>query len=65
MPKIKSHSGSKKRFKRTASGKFKFKKPCLRHLLTPSRSGYGRHKRQSGILNDADGENIRKRLPYS
>ena len=24
MPKVKTHSGAKKRFKRTASGKFKF-----------------------------------------
>ncbi|MDR1244108.1 MAG: 50S ribosomal protein L35, partial [Endomicrobium sp.] len=34
MPKIKTHSGSKKRFKVTGKGKVKYKKPGQRHLLT-------------------------------
>ena len=34
MPKVKTHSGAKKRFKRTASGKFKFARVFKRHLLT-------------------------------
>src|SRR5262249_52908762 len=34
MPKVKTHSGAKKRFKRTASGKFKFAHVFKRHLLT-------------------------------
>ena len=34
MPKVKTHSGAKKRFKRTATGKFKFGHVFKRHLLT-------------------------------
>jgi len=65
MPKLKSHSGAKKRFKKTASGKFKYKKPGVRHLLTPSKAGYSRRKRKSATLNAKDGEKIRTYLPYA
>ena len=34
MPKLKSHSSSKKRFKLTASGKIKRAKAFKRHILT-------------------------------
>ena len=64
MPKLKSHSGAKKRFKRTGPGKWKFKKAGLRHLLTPSRSKHGRQARKPSTLNRKDGEMIRKLLPY-
>ena len=35
MPKMKSHSGAKKRFRKTASGKFKHAHPGQRHLMAP------------------------------
>lgn len=65
MPKIKSHSGAKKRFKKTANGKIKFKKPGLRHLLTPGSGSYGRKKRKDGILNATDTAKVLRMLPYS
>lgn len=34
MPKMKSHSGAKKRFKLTGSGKIKRRRAGLRHILT-------------------------------
>ena len=34
MPKMKSHSGSKKRFKVTAGGKVKYTQSNRRHILT-------------------------------
>lgn len=34
MPKMKSHSGAAKRFKKTASGRYKCKQSHLRHILT-------------------------------
>ena len=64
MPKLKSHSGAKKRFRRTATGKWKYKHAGLMHLLTPSRGKHGRFKRKPGILNPVDGEIMRKFLPY-
>lgn len=33
MPKQKTHSGTKKRVKRTGSGKLRMEKSCKRHLL--------------------------------
>lgn len=64
MPKLKSHSGAKKRFKKTASGKWKHKKAGLRHLLTPMSANRGRRLRKATVLNKKDGEYIRKYLPY-
>ena len=64
MPKLKSHSGAKKRFRRTAKGKWVHKKAGLMHLLVPSRSGRSRQARRPGILNNTEGEIVRKFLPY-
>ncbi|MBU2567405.1 MAG: 50S ribosomal protein L35, partial [Elusimicrobia bacterium] len=33
MPKLKTHSGAKKRFRFTGTGRIKYKKAGLRHLL--------------------------------
>jgi large subunit ribosomal protein L35 len=65
MPKMKSHSGAKKRFKRTSSGKWVHKKAGLMHLLTPSRSKRGRQSRRPDVLNNVEGEIVRKFLPYN
>ncbi len=65
MPKLKSHSGAKKRFKRTASGKFKYRKPNRRHLLTPSSAGQIRRSRKPDVLNKTDSATIRRFLPYA
>lgn len=65
MPKLKSHSGAKKRFKRTAKGKWKHKRAGLRHLLTPMSSKQGRFLRKADTLNDTDGKTIRRYLPYA
>jgi large subunit ribosomal protein L35 len=65
MPKLKNHSGAKKRYIKTSSGKFKFKKAGLRHLLTPSRSKRGRQARRPDYLNETDAATMRRFLPYS
>ena len=65
MPKIKSHSGAKKRFKRTATGKWKYKRAGLRHLLTPSSAKHARSHRKPETLNSTEGEILRKYLPYN
>ena len=65
MPKLKSHSGAKKRFKFTKSGKIKYKKQGLRHLLTGMSSNRGRKLRHSGILHKTQVKAIKKVLPYS
>ena len=61
MPKMKTHSGAKKRFKLTGKGKVKFKRANMRHILTKKSSKYKRQARSSSTLCDAD-ERTAKRL---
>lgn len=65
MPKLKNHSGAKKRYHKTANGKFKFKKAGTRHLLTPSRSKRSRQSRRPDYLNAKDTATMKRFLPYS
>ena len=65
MPKIRSHSGAKKRFRVTASGKVMYKKSHARHILTKKKSKKLRTLRKSGMLNLTDSKNIKKLIPYA
>lgn len=67
MPKLKSHSGAKKRFRFSARGKIKYKKAGARHLLSGMSSKRGRFLRKAGQLSEtgAEAKIIRKMLPYS
>ncbi len=58
MPKMKSHSGAKKRFKVTKSGKVKFKKAFMRHMQTNKPKSMKRKARHGGIMFKSDGENV-------
>jgi len=64
MPKMKTHRGAAKRFKVTGSGKVKYKKSGLRHILTSKSAKRKRALRHPDILTGADAENIKKLLPY-
>ncbi|MCX5783520.1 MAG: 50S ribosomal protein L35 [Elusimicrobia bacterium] len=64
MPKMKSHSGAKKRFKKTSKGKWTYKKSGLRHLMTGMPSSTGRSKRRRAVLAKAEGQKINIFLPY-
>ena len=58
MPKQKTHSGSKKRFRVTASGKVKCGAAGKRHGMRKRSQKMKREARQGLILFKADGENI-------
>ena len=60
MPKLKTHSGSKKRFRVTASGKVKAGASHRRHFMRRRSQDSKRASRQGIILFKADGENIVK-----
>jgi large subunit ribosomal protein L35 len=60
MPKLKTHSGSKKRFRVTASGKVKCGAANMRHGMRKRSQSMKRTARQGVILFKADGENIVK-----
>ena len=64
MPKLKSHSGAKKRFRFSASGRIKFKKAGGRHLLAGMSSKRGRFLKRAGQLGGSDAKVIHKMLPY-
>ena len=65
MPKLKSHSATKKRFHLTASGKVSFKKSGLGHLLSSKNSKRLRTLRKKGILPAGIEQHIKKMLPYA
>jgi large subunit ribosomal protein L35 len=65
MPKMKSHSGAKKRFKRTASGKFKYQKVFKRHRLSRRTTKRKRHLRRPGYVVAAHHHQIQALLPYA
>ena len=62
MPKMKSHSGAKKRFKTTANGKIMHKKANKGHLLTKKTSKRKRQLRKSVVIDDKANEKRIKRM---
>lgn len=65
MPKVKSNSGAKKRFKFTASGKIKRKKAYKSHILTKKSPKRKRNLRTATLVDDANAQQIRDLLPYA
>lgn len=63
--KLKTNSCAKKRFKLTAKGKVKFKKPGLRHLLHQESSNIKRPKRKKGYVPENAVKNVRSMMPYA
>jgi large subunit ribosomal protein L35 len=65
MPKMKTRKSAAKRYSLTGSGKVKYKKMNLRHILTKKTSKRKRGLRKSGILSESQARRIRKSLlPY-
>lgn len=64
MPKVKTHSGAKKRFKKTASGKFKFGGTFKRHLLTGRSQKRKRQARNGKYIGPSQQHQIEAMLPY-
>ena len=65
MPKIKTNRGAAKRFKSTASGKFKCKQSHLNHILTKKSTKRKRGLRSPDIIDKVDTPAIKKLLPYA
>ncbi len=65
MPKMKSKSSAKKRFKLTASGKVKGNVANKRHCLSAKPQSMKRKARGTFVLFEADGYKVKKHyLPY-
>ncbi len=54
MPKMKSNSGAKKRFKLTGSGRVKRKQAFTSHILTKKSPKRKRHLRESTLVSTQD-----------
>ena len=65
MPKLKTKSGAKKRFKVTGTGKVKRKHAYKRHILTKKGTKQKRRLSNSAIVKKADMGNVRPMLPYA
>jgi large subunit ribosomal protein L35 len=64
MPKLKSHRGAAKRFKKTATGKFMRPRAFKRHILTSKPTRRKRHMRGMQVVSPADARRLRRMLPY-
>ena len=62
MPKMKTNSSAKKRFKVTATGKVLAKRSHKRHILTSKPTKRKRQGRTGLLLNKTDGERIKRLL---
>lgn len=65
MPKVKTKSGAKKRFKVTGTGKVKRKKAFLNHILTKKETKQKRRLGNKAIVRKEDMNNVKLMLPYA
>jgi large subunit ribosomal protein L35 len=54
MPKVKTNSSAKKRFKVTGTGEIMYQKSFKRHILTKKSTKRKRALRKKGIVSDAN-----------
>ena len=62
MPKMKTNSGAKKRFKLTATGKIKFKHAYKNHILTKKETKQKRNLGNPAYVDPADMGNVKMLL---
>jgi large subunit ribosomal protein L35 len=65
MPKLKSHRGAAKRFKKTASGKIKRSKAYKSHILTKKTTKRKRALDMPAMVSKADQKRVDAMLPYN
>jgi len=65
MPKVKTNSSAKKRFKITGTGKIKRKHAYKRHILTKKGTKQKRRLSHAAVVKKVDEGNVRPMLPYA
>ena len=65
MPKMKSNSGAKKRFKLTGTGRVKRNKAYRRHILTKKTTKQKRGLRGGALVDKTQEHQIKAMLPYA
>jgi large subunit ribosomal protein L35 len=61
---MKTNRGAAKRFRKTASGRYKHAQSHRRHILTKKPTKRKRQLRSSQLVHDADTRLIARMLPY-
>ena len=64
MPKLKSHSGAKKRFNLTKNGKVKRAHAFKSHILTKKTAKRTRNLRKNGYADVTVEDIVKKMIPY-
>jgi large subunit ribosomal protein L35 len=62
--KLKTHRGAAKRFKKTATGKFKRGSAFKRHILTSKTTKRKRGLRKSVLVDESEQKKLERMLPY-
>ncbi len=65
MPKIKTHTGAKKRFKVTKNGKIKRSHVGRRHILTKKSTKRKRGLRKAGFADATNVAQVKRLIPYA
>jgi large subunit ribosomal protein L35 len=65
MPKMKTKSGAKKRFRRTATGKTLMNHACKRHNLRKRSQKMKRKARGTTVMSAVDARIVKKYMPYA
>ncbi len=65
MPKMKTHSASKKRFKLTATGKVKRTMVGKNHILSKKSTKRKRNLRKGSFVDETQTKTVKKLLPYA
>jgi len=64
MPKLKTHKGASKRFKKTGTGKVVRQHSFARHILTSKPRSRKRKLKQGVVADKTDQANLRRMIPY-
>ncbi len=65
MPKLKTNRGAAKRFRRTATGRFRRQQSHHRHILTKKSPKRKRNLCKTDMVHSNDVAEVRRLLPYS
>ena len=64
MPKMKTHRGAAKRFKKTATGKIKRYHAFKSHIFREKSAKRKRNLRKSAIMFEGDAKRVERLIPY-
>jgi large subunit ribosomal protein L35 len=65
MPKLKTHKGAAKRFKKTATGKILRGQTKKRHILTSKSQKVKKHLSGTVLVSEADQRKVARMIPYA